>query len=614
MPDLRYGTFSDNADWGTDGFGGIVSVNGVIPSSNVITVSDPQWTLTVNATTGDYTFTLLSNISSTPFGDNLEGTDNLPTFNVIGQDGNGSQIGFGLEVGVVDDIPAYLNPTTSHLKDAATSPDVVQLLNFAVGADGVEKVVFDTSMEGTAAIDSLGNELTFNGTGEALFVHFSDDNTQLQFVTKNTDGSLNTANVKFFIELSADGQTYSVHSEGVIINGTAVTATNLSSVGGGNVELKAISNIDGTSEDVVMTTEAGETVNTNANSIGIGTQNAVTVGEAIRFDFTNGEVTGNGGNAFYQYGGSHNLTNAFTQQVYRTTAGTSSANITISAILADADDVFYGDTTGETFVDITSVKVYSGTLADVQAGTATDETSNVTITLNADGSASIAGLQEKWIYQIETTDEFSAVTVGVDVGNIKLGVFSYGIGSDGLPIELDYDVIGTDTDGDSVTGSLGVNLYPDGATIEGGDTGDILNGTNSDDYIIGRDGDDDLFGLDGDDLLIGGFGDDELTGGSGEDSFLFSMAANSGDDIIKDFEVNTDKLNFIDVLDVDNSGDFNLADAISNVSDSGVGGDISVSLTNGGSVTLEGIGTGAINDITSLQAYLGATNITVDES
>ena len=608
------GTFSDNADWGTDGFGGIVSVNGVIPSSNVITVSDPQWTLTVNATTGDYTFTLLSNISSTPFGDNLEGTDNLPTFNVIGQDGNGSQIGFGLEVGVVDDIPAYLNPTTSHLKDAATSPDVVQLLNFAVGADGVEKVVFDTSMEGTAAIDSLGNELTFNGTGEALFVHFSDDNTQLQFVTKNTDGSLNTANVKFFIELSADGQTYSVHSEGVIINGTAVTATNLSSVGGGNVELKAISNIDGTSEDVVMTTEAGETVNTNANSIGIGTQNAVTVGEAIRFDFTNGEVTGNGGNAFYQYGGSHNLTNAFTQQVYRTTAGTSSANITISAILADADDVFYGDTTGETFVDITSVKVYSGTLADVQAGTATDETSNVTITLNADGSASIAGLQEKWIYQIETTDEFSAVTVGVDVGNIKLGVFSYGIGSDGLPIELDYDVIGTDTDGDSVTGSLGVNLYPDGATIEGGDTGDILNGTNSDDYIIGRDGDDDLFGLDGDDLLIGGFGDDELTGGSGEDSFLFSMAANSGDDIIKDFEVNTDKLNFIDVLDVDNSGDFNLADAISNVSDSGVGGDISVSLTNGGSVTLEGIGTGAINDITSLQAYLGATNITVDES
>ncbi|MDX2425860.1 MAG: hypothetical protein QNK15_06360, partial [Cycloclasticus sp.] len=608
------GTFADNADWGADGFGGIVSVNGITPSSGTITINNSNWTLAVNATTGVYTFTLLNNINSTPFADNLEGTDDLPVFNVIGQDGDGSTIGFGLEVGIVDDIPTSLNPTTSHLKDIATSPDVVQLLNFAAGADGVGSVVFDTSLEGTAAMDALGNELTFNGTGAPLFVHFSDDGSQLQFVTKNLDNTLNTADVKFFIELNANGETYTVHSEGIIVNGTAITATNLSSVGGGNVVSKVISNLDGTTQDVVMTTATGQTVNTNNSAIGIGTQNAITVGEAIRFDFTNGDVTGNGGNAAYTYDGTHNLTTAFTQQINKTTAGTTVATITLSAILADADNIFFGDLVGETPIGITSVKVFSGTLAQVQNGTATDVTLSVTITLNIDGTAKIAGLQEGWIYQIQTTDEFSAVNVAVDAGNIKLGVFSYGLQSDGLPIELDYNIIGTDGDGDSVTGSLGVNLYPDGSTFEGTDNGETLTGTANNDYLLGRGGDDFLFGLGGDDLLIGGYGDDEMTGGLGKDSFVFSLAANSGDDIIKDFVVNTDKLNFIDVLDLDNSTTFDLTDVINSVSDAGSGSDITVNLTNGGSVTLEGIGTGAINDIASLETYLGATNITVDES
>ena len=946
------GTFADNADWGVDGFGGIVSVNGVTPSSDSITINNSNWMLTVNATTGSYTFTLLSNINSTPFADNLEGTNDLPIFNVIGQDGDGSQIGFGLEAGIVDDIPtiiatqpddatyeftitnhdnvssagyhnsygyyikdatgapttgvvvwddvkdadtfpvtvsgftpdqigffiipngennntglddntpvtfkfvdgsgvevpvgtsggqwqafsdagstalsgtgshvffdnadlnsdaqdhvvdnglignqnwedllipngdgdfndvninvewnlvtaaaltvdeteladdselttasatmnvagsfdispgadglgsvayvlglvsqgvdsglvdtlskesvllrttvdgdvegyvaddvvftlnveangdvtltqlravvhgnpedydeavtaatiadglialtatvtdsdgdtAYdsidvgaliafeddgpksLNPTTSHLKDIATSPDVVQFLNFAAGADGVEAVVFDTSSQGLAATDALGNELTFNGTGEALFINFSEDGTQLQFVTKNDHGTLNTTDApKFFIQLSADGQTYSVHSEGIINNDTAVTATDLTSIGGGNVVSKVISNLDGTTQDVVMTTATGKTINTNSHSIGIGTQNAITVDETIRFDFTNGDVSGHGGNTAYTYDGTHNLTRAFTQQIQKTTAGTDSANITVSAILADADNVFFGDTHGESPIGITSVKVYSGTLAEVQNGTATDQTSNVNINIE-DGIATIDGLKEGWIYQVQTADDFSAIQVGVDAGNIKLGVFSYGLQSDGLPIELDYNIIGTDGDGDSITGSLDVNLYPAGATLEGDDLNNMLNGTNNTDYLLGRGGNDILFGNGGDDLLIGGYGDDEMTGGSGKDAFLFSLAANSGNDTIKDFEAGNDKLNFIDVLDLDGNSQFNLNDAINAISDSGASGDITISLNNGGSVTLQGIGTGAVNDIGALQTLLGASNITADES
>ena len=598
------------------------NVNGSTLEGVVNGTTDVVFTLAKDVSGDDFTFTLLDNIDHDDDADLTTGEGDADTeslslagaFIATDTDGDEVIVDAGASVTIENDVPLWINPTTSHLKDVATSPDVVQFLNFDTGADGVGSVVFDTSLEGTAAKDALGNELTFNGTGEPLFVHFSDDGSQLQFVTKNLDNTLNTADVKFFIELNANGETYTVHSEGIIVNGTAITATNLSSVGGGNVVSKVISNLDGTTQDVVMTTATGQTVNTNNSAIGIGTQNAITVGEAIRFDFTNGDVTGNGGNAAYTYDGTHNLTTAFTQQIQKTTAGTTLATITLSAILADADNIFFGDLAGETPIGITSVKVFSGTLAQVQNGTATDVTGSVVIALNVGGTATIAGLQDGWIYQIQTTDEFSAVNVAVDAGNIKLGVFSYGLQSDGLPIELDYDIIGTDGDGDSVTGSLGVNLYPDGSTFEGTDVAETLTGTANNDYLLGRGEDDFLFGLGGDDLLIGGYGDDEMTGGLGKDSFVFSLAANSGDDIIKDFDVGTDALNFIDVLDLDNSNTFNLADAINNVSDAGDGDAITLSLTNGGSVTLEGIGTGLINDITSLQGYLGATNITVDES
>ncbi len=603
-------------DWNVNGS----TLEGVVASG--VNAGDVVFTLAKDVSGDDFTFTLLDNIDHDDDADLTTGEGDADTeslslagaFIATDTDGDEVIVDAGASVTIENDVPLWINPTTSHLKDVATSPDVVQFLNFDTGADGVGSVVFDTSLEGTAAKDALGNELTFNGTGEPLFVHFSDDGSQLQFVTKNLDNTLNTADVKFFIELNANGETYTVHSEGIIVNGTAITATNLSSVGGGNVVSKVISNLDGTTQDVVMTTATGQTVNTNNSAIGIGTQNAITVGEAIRFDFTNGDVTGNGGNAAYTYDGTHNLTTAFTQQIQKTTAGTTLATITLSAILADADNIFFGDLAGETPIGITSVKVFSGTLAQVQNGTATDVTGSVVIALNVGGTATIAGLQDGWIYQIQTTDEFSAVNVAVDAGNIKLGVFSYGLQSDGLPIELDYDIIGTDGDGDSVTGSLGVNLYPDGSTFEGTDVAETLTGTANNDYLLGRGEDDFLFGLGGDDLLIGGYGDDEMTGGLGKDSFVFSLAANSGDDIIKDFDVGTDALNFIDVLDLDNSNTFNLADAINNVSDAGDGDAITLSLTNGGSVTLEGIGTGLINDITSLQGYLGATNITVDES
>jgi len=74
-----------------------------------------------------------------------------------------------------------------------------------------------------------------------------------------------------------------------------------------------------------------------------------------------------------------------------------------------------------------------------------------------------------------------------------------------------------------------------------GDYGnDSLCGGAGNDCLTGGAGNDLLGGCEGKDTLIGGLGDDCLIGGAGGDRFLLS--ANSGIDIIADFEAGKDLL------------------------------------------------------------------------
>lgn len=138
----------------------------------------------------------------------------------------------------------------------------------------------------------------------------------------------------------------------------------------------------------------------------------------------------------------------------------------------------------------------------------------------------------------------------------------------------------------------------------GGD--DTIYGDGGDDVLIGDSGDDLLLGGDDDDTLAGGFGDDTLTGGAGTDSFLFGGVedpAGEGDDIVTDFSSSDDRLIFAGVTDQDSDTDVDLDDllnSIASVVDAGAGNDVTVSLTNGSSVTFLGAGTGSIASIEDL--------------
>jgi Ca2+-binding RTX toxin-like protein len=181
-----------------------------------------------------------------------------------------------------------------------------------------------------------------------------------------------------------------------------------------------------------------------------------------------------------------------------------------------------------------------------------------------ENSIQISNLQDGMSYQIVTdaTHQFNAVQVSGAAGTdtFKLGVFTYGVDTIGTPIDLTYNIVGTDGDGDSVGGTIEAHLYPDAGTTttdsSAGTTGDdvligtsavsILSGGGGDDTLIGNAGDDilsggigndTLIGGGGNDILNGGLGNDILTGGSGSDTFKFTEAGTTNADTITDFTV-----------------------------------------------------------------------------
>ena len=80
--------------------------------------------------------------------------------------------------------------------------------------------------------------------------------------------------------------------------------------------------------------------------------------------------------------------------------------------------------------------------------------------------------------------------------------------------------------------------------------GDTL-GTTAADQLVGDQQGNWMFGFDGDDIIEGGKGADILTGGAGRDVFVF--APYSGQDIIRDYQVGIDSLQFggLDYSDLD---------------------------------------------------------------
>jgi Ca2+-binding RTX toxin-like protein len=141
----------------------------------------------------------------------------------------------------------------------------------------------------------------------------------------------------------------------------------------------------------------------------------------------------------------------------------------------------------------------------------------------------------------------------------------------------------------TATGADGTDTLSNFENITGSSSADTLTGDSGANVINGNGGDDIIDGNGGADTIDGGLGDDTLTGGGGVATYVFD-SYNDGADVITDFDATRDFLSF-----AGSGGNIvtELNAAIASIVDGGAGADVVISFTAGGSLTLQGAGTGA---------------------
>jgi len=515
-----------------------------------------------------------------------------------------------LSVNIIDDVPLAFDPVRALLVDQVpTSHTVIAGLNFAdaAGADGVGTVVFSNFTEGEIATDADGQPLFFNG--EQLYLYYGTDQTQL--VAKTAGGDIG-----YTIDIDPASDTYTVTTHGVISNGAIeVTTTDLSGVGAGNVAYKALVDIGGTTQDaLISTTTPGGSINSDLDDIGIANQ-WISTAENVRFDFVNGLAAGGANGTGFVYT-DHNLVFGFRQRVYVQGGPGNTANLIVTAIIADNDYVFGSSDPGESQVDLSigDIKVFNSIGVDV--------TGSVSLVDNGT-SITIEGMHNDWTFQINSATAFSAVYVegAADTDEFSLGFFTYTQTVPGQPIDLSHSITATDGDGDAVTSTINSTLYPASTSVEGDGSSNVMTGTSGVDQLFGYEGNDSLSGLlgndvlsggDGDDTLNGGLGNDLLSGGAGKDTFVWN-SGDTGVDRVTDFFIdgpgvaggNSDVLELSQLLDAGATPSGNVLDEYLSFTFAATSTTIDVSATAGGvpvqQVVLDGV------DLSS-GAYYGSTD------
>ncbi|TPM26058.1 type I secretion C-terminal target domain-containing protein, partial [Mesorhizobium sp. B2-3-5] len=510
---------------------------------------------------------------------------------VVATDTSGDHVSGAVNLTVLDDTPLPFVGDSISLPDTLHTA-LTEHLNFApgAGADGVGNVVFNVTT-GAAVQDASGANVYLNG--EQLFYQVSADGHTVEGRSSVANGN----DLGFTASLDPATDTWSFVLNGTIFNGSQFTTAGATATGGNNQvnAFTALTSPD-TPNDLLVTANGSNNVNTSTGNFGVGSGQSITSGETIRFDFvTNASTTGTIAGTNYT---THYEVSSFTQGI---TKANGTVDITIRAVNADDDKTFVGDGSGEATATGITVTFVNGS-----GGAAP------TLTNNGDGTFTLHGLDQGDTFTVTaSSDPFSAVEIsGASSGTFKLGAASFATANAVDPFDINIPVTGTDGDSDTAAGSVTAHLYPTATTLEGTngvdnlvatavktillgqDGDDHLTGINGHDTILsGGQGNDTLTGLDGKDTLIGGAGADTMTGGAGNDTFVIGAGEStpviggsgnagtiSGYDIITDFVAGTDKLTLPGSLVAATSGNVNGGDSTLTI-----GGDTvqSHSVTNG---------------------------------
>ena len=517
---------------------------------------------------GTFTFTLKDQVDHLPLnaasgdGDATATIDFAKAFVVTDFDGDFVQLDSGATVAIENDVPLNFLPHNSYVLNVdSTGTDHLdtRALDFAavVGADKPGSVVFNIVNNALATDANSGGTLTH--AGQAIHIFGNGTSTLTGYVDTVADGNYIAADdlEVFTIQINAAADNFTVTTFESIDNTIVVPFLDLSSAKAGNlgfVSIGADSNV--IEPDVILSAlnAAGNptTVNTNNNNIGIGAGQNIndatagieaTGGEALRVDLVNHAVTA--ATATGLNWTDHFTATSFKQQV-NSVQGNGETSFVVAAKLADEDQILSGDPAGEPSVAITSFKIFDPNGVDVTVRFNDNNLANGEADIRGDGSLFVQNITEGYSYQIFTGGAFSAVTVhaNFDTNDVAFKLAGFVVAQIvQQPIQLGYNITGSDADGDTVGSQLQATVLPTNSvvgtegndltlngtaiddTIAGKDGTDVLTGLAGNDFLLGGDGNDNLQGGDGNDILIGGRGTDTMTGGAGADHFRYTSTA-----------------------------------------------------------------------------------------
>ncbi|MEI9419035.1 beta strand repeat-containing protein, partial [Mesorhizobium sp. Cs1321R2N1] len=456
---------------------------------------------------------------------------------VVATDTSGDHVSGAVNLTVLDDAPLPFKPDTIFV-DNASHATLTEQINFgpSAGADGIGSVVFNVT-DGGAVTDTTGLNIFLNG--EQVFFHVTDAHT-----VEGRTSAANGSDLAFTATLDPVTDTWTYAQTGSLFAGSQFSSASFSNPGGSNNGAIVLNGPDATQNDLLVTANGGNSVNTNNSEFGVADGNSIKSGETIRFDFvhnatTDGTVAGSNFTDHYEV-------SSFTSTV--DAGGGGAATLMIRGVNADNDHTYVGDG------DEGTAQFLSVTVANNSGGSAP------IVTYNADGTITLTNLGNGDTFTVTaSSDAFSAMEIsGLSGTNtFKLTSPLFTTANAATPFDISMPVTAKDGDGDSITSTLTAHLSPDASTwhgtagadthattttessLFGEDGNDILTGINGHDAILsggrgidtltGMDGNDTLYGGSGNDTLIGASGNDTLVGGSGQDT----MTGGTGADTFK---------------------------------------------------------------------------------
>lgn len=563
---------------------GGVDVTYTITATSVVAVAGltPVFTLTLNATTGAWLFTL-QGVLDHPLADTED--DITLNFGAITQatdrDGDTVTATGTFSVTVDDDMPVTIVPDRAVLANVAIggAPQTVTVeLDFDTnidpnfGADG-GLVRFPASLTGTdSGLKSGGATIfyTVDFTGHILIGYTTSVNDPVFTITLLPDGLTGTANDQYRVDVFKP------------VDGGAVSLSFVPATGnfkGGNTAwagfFDGIIDNDDESQDILLTPTNGDTINTTANNAGVGGGASIGTGEGIRIDYVT-DLRGNTAPAAGNYSVVANRDHVFDGHwttngagvLIRGLATNQDADVRLKAFDdPDASDVGDGNQDNVTAVTIS----YNGGVKTITLGFDI-HTLNTSVNFLIGGNtftvefsdggvgnpveAIVGNVRNNTRLATFTADNYNSLEVHHDGGDtFQIGEFFVTAIEPGRPVNFSVPLQVVDGDGDTLTSQIDVTLAPTGsitqdfsnsagpvaASVAANTNGNII-GSDFADTITGSNLDNVLYGNGGNDTIIGGEGRDTLFGGLDADVFRFNHTSESPSllkaDVIGDFEGN----------------------------------------------------------------------------